>query len=512
MCYNRKTKIDYLVPTWDLSVIKALLYTMCISEIAVNAADFGLFEMIEFRGAIGKILTGVPTFIWQVLSIICESMLLLCVYRSMAGRWKRHVGEWLIGVIVAVPVLGFCAMSDNETLLIVLGIVGVAVFFVAGLMVSREYSGSLGTLGRLFMYLPVVTVAVVLITLMVLPDTYGEINEREYDFGIYSRVEYSYSTSTVVWTAILVLLASLSEIIPLWFCYALLDKGAKAVEAGEAEEDGYPDSNGDVAENDVQDTVRQEAGNASVRDDLAYAPGVRDSGPASAGASWQKLSSRQILIAALAILAVISVLLICFFTFRYCGSRHDIIPSDTLSSEEDESVQCMLSTSPDDYEDDIEEEETESAGTLPDWMPSDFLSVMNTGDMVEAEPAYVRDLLKQLPYFDGERVSGTFGGYPIRFELSISSDGRVSGRYAYESILRRYGTGSVHWFRVEGSVMRKGDDASFVALHSFHPEDGEEFEYWVMEYNSYDSRWFGRALNISNKGTHGKSWDITLQY
>lgn len=71
-------------------------------------------------------------------------------------------------------------------------------------------------------------------------------------------------------------------------------------------------------------------------------------------------------------------------------------------------------------------------------------------------------------------INTEISGYPIRLILNIESDGTVTGKYAYESTLKKYGDEPSNWFTLRG--WEYGDK---IFLESYHPNYGV-FESWEM--------------------------------
>ncbi len=86
-------------------------------------------------------------------------------------------------------------------------------------------------------------------------------------------------------------------------------------------------------------------------------------------------------------------------------------------------------------------------------------------------------------------ISTVTSGYPIVIKLNVSPDGSVSGKYAYESTLRKYGDKPKSWFTISGTV---GDDG-VISMDITHPDYGL-FEFWVAKI-------YGSGSNATITGT-----------
>lgn len=122
------------------------------------------------------------------------------------------------------------------------------------------------------------------------------------------------------------------------------------------------------------------------------------------------------------------------------------------------------------------------AGTgadIPSWVP-DYIS-----------RKLIADDFTTVAIDDDKGISGTYKGtineYPITFKIDYHSDGTVTGKYAYDSTLRRYGDVSSSWFKFDGVAFNAyGQSRQRIVLRSYAPDTGKLFEYWDLIGNGPD--------------------------
>lgn len=91
--------------------------------------------------------------------------------------------------------------------------------------------------------------------------------------------------------------------------------------------------------------------------------------------------------------------------------------------------------------------------------------------------------------------------YPVRIEYTLMDDGRVKGRYAYASTIRKYGDKPSSWFRLSGTYDKNIGSVN-MSLKSYLHDKTEPFETLRLRVTSDGVR--GILTNCDN----GKRFDI----
>lgn len=133
---------------------------------------------------------------------------------------------------------------------------------------------------------------------------------------------------------------------------------------------------------------------------------------------------------------------------------------------------------------------------LPDWVSISVINIFGKPDLAIYPYKWMRGLFRSLS--EGLEKTGHFEGYinesPITMEMKIDMDGTVSGRYAYDITLKKYGNKPDSWFPLRGNVLLDNSYRAYVLLESKNPDTKQVFEYILLEYSPYDS-WKGHMFN-----------------
>lgn len=132
---------------------------------------------------------------------------------------------------------------------------------------------------------------------------------------------------------------------------------------------------------------------------------------------------------------------------------------------------------------------------LPGWLPDNIREDLESSNYV-------------FTHSDGDMgLSDTYRGNindsEIVMELSYNSDGTVTGRYAYESTLSRYGYGDSSWYKLRGAVFFAEASYPRVVLRSYTPDSGKLFEYFDL--TDEDMTLNGTMFNVRHLETPEKS-------
>ena len=94
--------------------------------------------------------------------------------------------------------------------------------------------------------------------------------------------------------------------------------------------------------------------------------------------------------------------------------------------------------------------------------------------------------------------------YPIRMEIKVSSSGKVTGRYAYETTLSKNGQKASSWFKLSGTCTNAVEGCYNLDLTSYNPQDGNApFETIELWYNPYTQSYSGDLTNINTGSVLG---------
>lgn len=132
---------------------------------------------------------------------------------------------------------------------------------------------------------------------------------------------------------------------------------------------------------------------------------------------------------------------------------------------------------------------------LPWWLPDNIREDLESSNYV-------------FTHSDGDMsLSDTYRGNindsEIVMELSYESDGTVTGRYAYESTLSRYGYGDSSWYKLRGAVFFAEASYPRVVLRSYAPDSGKLFEYFDL--TDEDMTLNGTMFNVRHRENPTKS-------
>lgn len=139
---------------------------------------------------------------------------------------------------------------------------------------------------------------------------------------------------------------------------------------------------------------------------------------------------------------------------------------------------------------------------IPDWIPA------NIGKDLMAY-CYAPTRLN-----DNNSISGNYKGfineYPITMKLSIHADGSVTGKYAYDSTLRKYGDINSSWFRINGVVLESElMGLRRIVFRSYAPGSGNVFEYWDLNVGTEMEGYMFNVKYIENPVD--KMYEVHLQ-
>lgn len=205
--------------------MQVLLYIFILCAIASSAQEMHLFDMIESHGALLKIIEVVPHAIW----CLAETGIMIAVFimtkKRISHIASRYNSLW-IALLVLCGVAGIFDIIDygkEESFITLLGtlivLAMIVVMAVLGYKIARNYDGKIRTIGNVFTYAPGVCLIIGLLIMAMLPDSFGELDTRTYDYGgAYIRYEQSFNTSTIVLTIVMVIVSALMEIIPVAAC------------------------------------------------------------------------------------------------------------------------------------------------------------------------------------------------------------------------------------------------------------------------------------------------------
>lgn len=95
-------------------------------------------------------------------------------------------------------------------------------------------------------------------------------------------------------------------------------------------------------------------------------------------------------------------------------------------------------------------------------------------------------------------------------QLYVNPDGSVTGKYAYDSTLRKYGDAKSSWFRIEGEMFDSKSDYQKIVFRSYAPDTGNVFEYWDLCYDGTEM--YGSMFNVRYIDSPTKKlYEVNLQ-
>lgn len=204
-----KIETNTLPTKHGFACVKVLFYCLLIAALGEAAHDFELFEMIEGRGALLRIISFVPGALWGAIAALSYIGLLNTVRANLRSEDKLiNTLLWIaMGWTILAYILGI--IIDNigsdiyysdpkiealQLMLSVLVFIATAgLFAFLGVKLCTRYSGKINTLGKIFIYVPTIVTLIVFIIMALLPDSYGEL---EYDYDSYSYSSYGYYNTT----------------------------------------------------------------------------------------------------------------------------------------------------------------------------------------------------------------------------------------------------------------------------------------------------------------------------
>lgn len=109
---------------------------------------------------------------------------------------------------------------------------------------------------------------------------------------------------------------------------------------------------------------------------------------------------------------------------------------------------------------------------IPEWVPEPIRSDLAASNY---------SLIKTAGRFElSHNYEGFVNEYPIVMKLDLGNDGIISGKYAFKSILQKYGDRNSSWFIINGAVFLNDSDSPRFILRSLHPDTSESFEFFDM--------------------------------
>ena len=119
-------------------------------------------------------------------------------------------------------------------------------------------------------------------------------------------------------------------------------------------------------------------------------------------------------------------------------------------------------------------------------------------DLSESENEYYRETFFRFCLVgagDNAKYNGFINNYPITAQIRIDSDGKVEGKYAYESTLKKYGDVKGSWFPMRGQILLDSEYISYILMETTNPSTNETFEYMLLDLTSGDGTLHGRMFN-----------------
>lgn len=205
--------------------MQILFYIFILCAIASSAQEMHLFDMIESHGALLKIVEVVPHAVWCVAETGIMIAVFIMTKKRISHIASRYNSLW-IALLVLCGVAGIFDIMDygkEESFITLSGtlivLAMIVVMSVLGYKIARNYDGKIRTIGNVFTFAPGICLIIGLLIMAMLPDSFGEMDTRTYDYGgAYIRYEQSYNTSTIVLTVVMALVSALMEIIPVGAC------------------------------------------------------------------------------------------------------------------------------------------------------------------------------------------------------------------------------------------------------------------------------------------------------
>ena len=212
-------------------MFKLIYYILFIAVIGYNLHDLHYFDMVEAHGKL-KIIKAIPAEFLGTISLCSFLILLFSTYSKIDRLTSKnpHNGWWwatiLMTLIEGVAEVVQTGRPDNETLDLVCFLIlciYIVTIGILGYKLKGSYQGRIRGLGNTFLYVPGIAMILGIALFACLPDSYGDIETtiRETGFGIYE--EYSYSTSTVVWTLIIAFIGASSYLFIGSACLSVLN-------------------------------------------------------------------------------------------------------------------------------------------------------------------------------------------------------------------------------------------------------------------------------------------------
>lgn len=205
--------------------MQALFYIFILCAIASSAQEMHLFDMIESHGALLKIVEVVPHAVWCLAGTVIMIAVFIMTKKRISSIASRYNSLW-IALMVLCGIAGIFDIiyyGKEESFITLLGtlivIAMVVVMAVLGYKIAHNYDGKVRTIGNVFTYAPGVCLIIGLLIMAMLPDSFGELDTRTYDYGgAYIRYEQSFNTTTIVLTIVMTIVSALMEIIPVGAC------------------------------------------------------------------------------------------------------------------------------------------------------------------------------------------------------------------------------------------------------------------------------------------------------
>ena len=476
---GERIRLDALTPTWGMTMADFVITIACVTTLIAAAYDFELFEMIEFKhGLIGKVFNFIPAPVWELLSGTFIILSYLQIQRSIAEYTKSLNGLWY--ALIAVSGVGTLINMVTDVLALLFIVADLALLFVIGLKISKKFAGGVGGLGRIFMWVPIAGIALLFIVAAFLPEDYGDVEQTVRSFGRYRSVYESYNLTTIIFTAVMALLAAAVDTLPLVRAKALFKKGASEEEY-DVDTDDEADATGTEEENtateDAMETPHEET-DKPLTDGAPPIPQKVETEPepesqpepssavADTPATYEGSDSRRTMLfigggalggclvgGVIAIIILIATAAIYFFHANKDTDKAAIEMADDYPTEEE------------------------------------FVDYPTEEEFATVDDAFLEPGNYKMP--------GTIDGkYDITMWLMIDDNGEVKGRYCYDSTVRKYGDKPESYFYIKGYV----DGSSTLRLDTFMKGDDSKFENITLWFNG--NGFTGEYKNYRTGGIH----------
>lgn len=234
---------------------------------------------------------------------------------------------------------------------------------------------------------------------------------------------------------------------------------------------------------------------------IPTSPKPMPAAPAKRKSKGNSSSTVLVVVIVSAAVVVLSIIgLIVYLNYSKSVDAVESIVATTMPAKEQSASETTVERIVADVPD-VEDEgrvEEQVAVSYPNVLPSGFTSVFDMPGLTPAKSDVIADVRSNCNNGGEQELTGTFSEYPIVMQLTVKTDGQVSGRYAYNSTLQKYGRGDSSWFKFKGQLLvDPSTDSVYMAIVTRNPADGKVFEYALLECVSmYSFSWSGRLCNI----------------